>query len=70
MIGSQKVVKAFTYETRAEERFEAYNTELQRTAQRRPSLASITNPVTRFVNALIYAAVGVCGALLPPAMCR
>ena len=29
MIGSQKVVKAFTYETRAEERFDAYNTELQ-----------------------------------------
>ncbi|MFR6496893.1 MAG: hypothetical protein ACLUOF_11335 [Ruminococcus sp.] len=39
MIGSQKVVKAFTYETRAEERFDAYNTELQRTGARRPSLA-------------------------------
>lgn len=63
MIGSQKVVKAFTYETRAEERFDAYNTELQRTGAKATFFGSITNPVTRFVNALIYAAVGVCGAL-------
>ena len=63
MIGSQKVVKAFTYEDRAEERFDAYNTELQRTGAKATFFGSITNPVTRFVNALIYAAVGVCGAL-------
>lgn len=56
MIGSQKVVKAFTYETRAEERFDAYNTELQRTGAKATFFGSITNPVTRFVNALIYAA--------------
>lgn len=63
MIGSQKVVKAFTYEKRAEERFDAYNTELQQTGAKATFFGSITNPVTRFVNALIYAAVGVCGAL-------
>ena len=63
MIGSQKVVKAFTYEKRAEERFDVYNTELQQTGAKATFFGSITNPVTRFVNALIYAAVGVCGAL-------
>ena len=63
MIGSQKVVKAFTYEKRAEERFDGYNTELQQTGAKATFFGSITNPVTRFVNALIYAAVGVCGAL-------
>ena len=63
MIGSQKVVKAFTYEKRAEERFDAYNTELQQTGAKATFFGSITNPVTRFVNALIYATVGVCGAL-------
>lgn len=63
MIGSQKVVKAFTYEKRAEKRFEEYNKELQRTGMKATFIGSITNPATRFVNALIYAAVGVCGAL-------
>ncbi|WP_294400409.1 ABC transporter ATP-binding protein [uncultured Ruminococcus sp.] len=63
MIGSQKVVKAFTYEKRAEERFDAYNTELQRAGSKATFLGSVTNPATRFVNALIYAAVGLCGAL-------
>lgn len=63
MIGSQKVVKAFSYEKRAEERFDAYNQELQKTGMKATFLGSITNPATRFVNALIYAAVGVCGAL-------
>ncbi len=63
MIGAQKVVKAFTYETRAETQFDAYNFELQRTGTKATFFGSITNPTTRFVNALIYAAVGVCGAL-------
>lgn len=63
MIGSQKVVKAFTYEKRAEERFDKCNLELQHTGMKATFLGSITNPSTRFVNSLIYAAVGVCGAL-------
>lgn len=63
MISAQKVVKAFNYETRAEKQFDVYNLELQRTGTKATFFGSITNPTTRFVNALIYAAVGVCGAL-------
>ena len=63
MIGAQKVVKAFTYETRAEEKFDAYNETLHRAGQKATFIGSVVNPSTRFVNALIYAAVGVCGAL-------
>ena len=63
MIGSQKVVKAFTFEERAQKQFDVYNMELQKTGTKATFFGSITNPSTRFVNALIYAAVGVCGAL-------
>lgn len=63
MIGAQKVVKSFTYERRAQEQFDQYNQELQKTGTKATFFGSITNPSTRFVNALIYAAVGVCGAL-------
>ncbi len=63
MIGAQKVVKAFRYEQQAEERFDRFNAELQRTGTKATFFGSMTNPSTRFVNSIIYAAVGVCGAL-------
>lgn len=63
MIGAQKVVKAFCYEQQAEERFDQFNEELQRTGTKATFFGSMTNPSTRFVNSIIYAAVGVCGAL-------
>lgn len=63
MISSQKVVKAFAYENRAEERFQSINSELQTAGLKATFFSSAANPSTRFVNNLIYAAVGVCGAL-------
>lgn len=63
MLGAQNVVKAFTQERKAEEQFEEYNTRLQRTGQKATFIGSIVNPATRFVNALIYAAVAISGAL-------
>ncbi len=63
MIGSQKVVKAFAYEQRAQGRFEALNKELGAAGIKATFYSSITNPATRFVNGLIYAAVGTVGAL-------
>jgi len=63
MIGAQKVVKAFTQEKNAEEQFEQYNEELHKSGQRATFIGSVVNPSTRFVNALIYAAVAICGAL-------
>lgn len=63
MIGSQKVVKAFAYEERAQERFAKLNRELGQAGVRATFFSSMTNPTTRFVNGLIYAAVGTVGAL-------
>ncbi len=63
MIGGQKVVKAFAYEARAEERFEKLNRELGAASLKATFFASMSNPTTRFVNGLIYAAVGTVGAL-------
>ncbi|MBQ7002460.1 MAG: ABC transporter ATP-binding protein [Oscillospiraceae bacterium] len=63
MIGSQKVVSAFAYEDRAMERFAKLNRELGQAGVRATFFSSMTNPTTRFVNGLIYAAVGTVGAL-------
>ena len=63
MIGGQKVVKAFAYEERAVERFEQLNKELGAASLKATFFSSMSNPTTRFVNGLIYAAVGTVGAL-------
>ena len=63
LVGNLRVVKAFTYEDRAEERFTAVNADLGEAGRRATFCASISNPTTRFVNNLIYAAVGTVGAL-------
>ncbi len=62
MTGNQKTVKAFAHEDEAEEQFEKLNSELQRVSTRAIFFSSLTNPTTRFVNGLVYAAVGVVGA--------
>jgi len=51
-------------ESRAEERFDKINADLQICGVKATFFSSITNPATRFVNALVYAAVGVVGALV------
>ena len=63
LIGNQKLVKAFAYEDRAQARFEEINAALGNAGQKATFFSSITNPSTRFVNGLIYAAVGTFGAL-------
>ena len=62
-IGNQKVVKAFSYENRTEEDFERLNMELYRVGVRAQFYSALTNPSTRFVNGLVYAGVGIFGAL-------
>ncbi|MDE6087087.1 MAG: ABC transporter ATP-binding protein/permease [Oscillospiraceae bacterium] len=62
-VGNQKLVKAFAYEQRAEERFAVMNQELSDAGLKATFFASVSNPATRFVNNLIYAAVGTVGAL-------
>ncbi len=63
MIGNQKVVQAFGYEETALGRFDEINLRLQKCSLRAIFFSSLTNPTTRFVNSLVYAAVGVTGAL-------
>lgn len=62
MVGSAKVVKAFGYENEAEIRMEEINQRLRKYGQKAVFFSSLTNPSTRFVNGLVYAAVGVVGA--------
>ncbi|MDE5767762.1 MAG: ABC transporter ATP-binding protein/permease [Oscillospiraceae bacterium] len=62
-VGNQKLIKAFAYEQRAEERFAVMNQELSEAGLKATFFASVSNPATRFVNNLIYAAVGTVGAL-------
>lgn len=63
MAGSQKLVKAFVYDKRAEERFASVNFDFGKIGAKATFLSSMTNPTTRFVNGLIYAAAGLMGAL-------
>lgn len=63
MVGNQKLVKAFVYDGRAEERFARINAEYGKIGAKATFYSSMTNPTTRFVNGVIYAAVGLIGAL-------
>ena len=64
IIGNQKVVLAFSQEREALEKFDVLNEALEKCSLRAIFFSSITNPATRFVNSLVYAAVGVIGAYL------
>ena len=63
MIGNQKVVQAFSYEDDALERFDEINGRLFKCSLRATFFSSLTNPSTRFINSIVYAAVGIFGAL-------
>ena len=63
MIGNQKVVRAFGYEQEAQERFDEINERLKDCSLKATFFSSLTNPCTRFVNSLVYAAVGIFGAV-------
>lgn len=63
LVGNQKVVKAFTYEDEAQEKFEEINGRLYVCGLKAQFYSALTNPSTRFVNGLVYAATGVFGAI-------
>ena len=63
MVEGQKVVKAFNRRKEVVREFDGINEELKETSLRAIFFSSITNPATRFVNSLVYAVVGVTGAL-------
>lgn len=63
MLGNQKVVQAFGHEDEAQEKFDEINERLKKCSLRGIFFSSITNPATRFVNSLVYAGVGITGAI-------
>ena len=62
-VGNQRVVKAFAYERQACDDFDKYNTELYTVGFKAQYAGALANPTTRLVNAIVYAAVGIIGAL-------
>lgn len=62
-IGGQKVVKAFSREEANQEIFDEINNRLYICGKKAQFASSLANPSTRFVNAIVYAAVGVIGAV-------
>ena len=63
MIENQKVVQAFSHEEQVLEEFEEINQRLSKCSLNATFFSSLVNPSTRFVNSLVYAAVGIFGAL-------
>lgn len=63
MIGNQRVVQAYGHEDEALEKFDEINHRLEKYSLQATFFSSTTNPATRFVNNLVYAGVGVSGAL-------
>lgn len=63
MIGNQKVVQAYGQEEETQAAFDEINGRLEKCSLRAIFFSSITNPSTRFVNNLVYAGVGIVGAL-------
>ncbi|MBS5605347.1 ABC transporter ATP-binding protein [Clostridium sp. AF18-27] len=62
MLGNMKVVQAFGYQDRAQKTFEEINSRLAGYSMQATFFSSITNPATRFVNSMVYAAVGIAGS--------
>lgn len=63
-VGNQKIVKTFGHEETAQAEFEEINNRLYDCGWLAQFYSSLTNPCTRFVNSLVYAAVGVLGAVI------
>lgn len=63
MISNQKVVKAFSREDEAVEKFDEINGRLEKAYLNATFFSSLVNPSTRFVNSLVYAGVGLTGAI-------
>ena len=62
-VGEQKLVDAFAFGPRAQERFDALNQELYTAGEHAQFMSSLSNPGTRFINNIIYAVVAVIGCV-------
>lgn len=64
MVGNLKVVQAFNHEDENLEKFDEINERLTSASLKSIFFSSLTNPSTRFVNSVVYAAVALTGALM------
>ncbi|MCR5781910.1 MAG: ABC transporter ATP-binding protein/permease [Clostridia bacterium] len=62
-LGNQKLVKAFSREDSAAQTFDEINDRLSKASLKAVFFSSLTNPTTRFINSVIYAAVALIGTL-------
>lgn len=62
-IGNIKIVQAFGHQAASLEQFDEVNERLKKYSLRAIFFSSLTNPCTRFVNSVVYAGVGLAGAL-------
>lgn len=63
MVGNQKTIKAFHHEDEAFENFAQTNQRLYECGWRAQYYSAIGNPTTRFINNVVYAAIGIVGAI-------
>ena len=63
MITNEKTVKAFNYEEKAIDDFVKINDDLSKVSLKAIFFSSLTNPVTRFVNSMVYMAVALIGSI-------
>lgn len=63
MVGNQKVVKGFLYEGRSIEKFDVTNQKLKDVSEKAMYYSSLSAPITRFVNGLLYATVAIMGCV-------
>ena len=63
-VGGIKLVRSFGHEAQSLEQFDEINEQLEKVSLRAIFFSSLTNPCTRFVNSVVYAGVGLTGALM------
>ncbi|GAE88363.1 ABC transporter ATP-binding protein [Acetivibrio straminisolvens] len=63
MIDNVKIVQAFSYQEEVLRKFDEINRRLEKCSLRAVFFSSLTNPLTRFINSLVYAAVALAGAI-------
>ena len=64
MIGGQKVVRAFSHESKMQEEAGVYNARLYEIGQKAMFFSSLVHPATRFINNIAYALIGLAGGLI------
>lgn len=61
LVGNQKIVKAFEYENRSMEQFDAINKKLKDSSEKSTFYSTLTAPTSRFLNGILYAIVAIMG---------